>query len=126
MPSITIPAGTSQVTLNSTTRLVSSLTDVTISATYAGQTQTASVVIHPLVVASLQVSPTGVFGGDNSTVTVQLSDKAPSDTQVSLGSSQPASGAVPTRVSVPGGSNQTSFAQATQRLAATTDVRLTA
>src|SRR5205814_4220994 len=89
--SVTVAAGATSATFTVSTSTVSASTTVIISATYAGVTKTASLIVNPApppTLTSLTLSPTSATGGNSSTGTVTLSGPAPSGgAQVALSSS---------------------------------------
>src|SRR5207253_1638498 len=68
-PSISVPssaklsAGQRQVTFTQATHAVTTVANVTIRAAYGGQSQSAVVVVRPLTVSSVVISPAHVFAG---------------------------------------------------------------
>jgi hypothetical protein len=79
----------------------------------------------PLGVASLSLNPTTVTGGNSSTGTVMLTAIAPAATTVAITSNNSAA-TVPASVSVPAGSQSTSFTVSTTQVQATTSAVITA
>lgn len=77
-PSVTVPSGASSATFTISTKVVSSDTKATISATYSGKTKTDNLTIEPVPakLISLSLSPTLVPAGTPATGTVTL-DKEP-------------------------------------------------
>ena len=79
--SVTVGSGATSATFAITTSAVTVSTLVTVSASYAGVTRTATLTVTPPVavaLSSLGVNPSSVVGGSPSTGTVTLSGPAPS------------------------------------------------
>src|SRR5207244_2106129 len=105
-------------------------TPVTISASYAGVTKTASLTVLPQALptlSSLTLNPTSVTGGvQTSTGTVTLSGPAPSGgTAVSLSSST-STATVPASVTVAGGASSATFTVSTSAVTTSTPVTISA
>jgi len=88
-------------------------TSVTITASYAGATKSATLTVNPVplpVLASMTVSPSSVVGGvQSSTGTVKLNAPAPTGgARVALSSNNFAAG-VPSTVLVPAGATNATF-----------------
>src|SRR3954454_24921133 len=105
---------------------------VTITATFAGQSKTATLTVNPPGTApapnlsSLSFSPASVTAGTSSTGTVRLSSPAPpGGRSVSL-SSPNAAVTVPASVSVPSGQTSATFTATTQTVTTSTPVDVTA
>jgi hypothetical protein len=117
------PVSVSQVTAQKT---------VTITATFAGVSKTATLTVNPPAAAagptlsSLAFSPASVTGGNSSTGTVRLSAAAPAG-GVSVGLSSPsASVSVPASVPVPAGQTSATFTATTRAVTTSTPVDVTA
>jgi serine protease AprX len=129
--SVTVSPGATNASFSLTTSAVAASTLVTISASYGGATQTASLTVLPIVevppiVSSLTVSPASVTGGTPATGTVTLNKPAPADgAQVTLSSNDPAA-AVPASVTVSPGATSTGFSVTTSMVASSTLVTLSA
>jgi hypothetical protein len=124
---VTVSEGSSSAQFTVTTSPVASGTVVTITASAAGFTRTATLAIHPLSVASVSVSPANVLGGSPSSGTVTINDLAPSGgVQVLLSSSDAAAAAVPPVVTVPLGSTTTQFIITTSSVPSATVVTISA
>ena len=109
---ITVPTGATSTTFPVSTSPVGTSTSVTISGSYSGSTQAASLTVTPPTVASLTLSPSSVLGGPlgSSTGTVTLSGPAPSGgAVVSLSSSNPSVASVPASVTVPARATSATF-----------------
>ena len=118
-----------------TTKAPAVSTVVTISATGAGVTRTATLTVHPAggpsggtTASALSLSPTSVTGGSqHSTGTVTLSAPAPTGgASVTLSSSNTAAATVPATVTVPAGATSATFAATSKTVTATTSTTITA
>ena len=113
-----------------TTAAVSTTTQVTVSATYGGSTQSAVLTVNPapapaVTLASVSINPTAVTGGSSAQGTVTLSGPAQSATVVNL-SSNSAAASVPASVTVPAGASSATFSVTTTSVASTVSVTITA
>jgi hypothetical protein len=126
--SVTIPAGASTATFTGTTLAVTASTPVTISVSYTGVTQTASLTVTtPPTLTSLALNPTSVNGGSPSTGNVQLSGPAPSGgALVSLTSSNTAVATVLANVTIPAGLTSLTFTVTTLAVTASTPITISA
>ncbi len=98
----------------------------TISATYSGQVQQATLTVTPIL-SSVVLSPSSVFGGGSSVGTVTLAASAPQDGAViSLSSSNPAVASVPNSVTVQGGAVTAGFTVTSGAVSQATSVTITA
>lgn len=126
-PSVTIPGGATTATFTVNTSGVAASNTVTIFASYAGQTQTASLTVIPLIISSLTLNPTSVTGGNPSFATVTLNGPAPAGgVQVTLSSSDPSVASVPPSVLVPAGATSTTFTVPTNLVIFSTTVTISA
>jgi hypothetical protein len=125
--SATVAPGATSATFSVTTSTVTASSNVSISGTYNGATQSALLGIEASTLNLLSLSPTSVTGGASSTGTINLTSPAPSGgTVVSLSSSDPSVAAVPDFVTVPAGATSATFAVATSAVSASTSVVMTA
>jgi len=125
--SVTVAAGATSASFTVSTNPVSTSTSVTISGSYSGTTQSATLTVTPPTLTSLTLSPSSVTGGSSSTGTVTLSAPAPSGgAVVSLSSSNTGVAAVPASVTVPAGATSASFTVSTNPVATTTSVTISA
>jgi hypothetical protein len=126
--SVTVPAGASSVTFPIVTSAVAASTSVTVSASYAGATRTATLTVsRGTVISSVTVSPSTVVGGNPSTGTVTLSGAAPAGgVVVTLSSSNSSAASVPGSVTVPAGASSVTFPIVTSAVAASTSVTVSA
>jgi hypothetical protein len=129
--SVTVPAGATSATFAVNTSTVTTSTLVTISASYGGVTQTASVTVTPSplpTLSSLTLSPTSVVGGaQSSTGTVTLSGPAPAGgAQVLLSSSNTGAATVPSSVTVPAGATSATFTVNTSMVLISTSATISA
>jgi hypothetical protein len=91
---ISIPAGASSNTFSLHTNAVSATAQVTLTATYRGDSKSATLTVRPIGVESLVLNPTSVVGGSAVTGTVRLECLAgPTDITVTLSSSNPGAAA---------------------------------
>src|SRR6266478_167844 len=125
--SVTVPAGaTTSAAFTVTTLVVTASTPISISASYAGVTQTAFLTVTPTL-TSLTLNPTSVNGGSPSTGNVKLSGPAPSGgALVSLSSSNTAAATVPVSVTIPAGATSLTFSVPTLAVTASTPVNISA
>jgi FG-GAP-like repeat len=109
--SVTVPGGNTSATFPVTTGPVGTVIPVTISGSYNGNTQSATLTVNPSTLASLTLNPSSVTGGlGSSTGTVTLNVPAPAGgAQVTLSSSNTSAATVPASVTVPGGSTSATF-----------------
>src|SRR5713226_3648019 len=124
---VTIPAGATSATFTVTTSAVVTLTSVTISGSYGGGTQTATLTVIPPVLSSLTLNPTSVIGGPlgPSTGTVTLNAPAPAGgAQVALSSSNPSAASVPPTVTIPAGTTSATFTVTTNPVIVSTTVTI--
>lgn len=123
-PTITAPAGATDVSVVVKPNWVSANTSVNVTAQTEFGTATRSMTVIPTQVAAVQSSSTKVTSGGSATVTVTLTGPAPSGgTIVSLSSSAPAQLSIPSSVLVPAGANQASVvAQAAAVVSSSTSV----
>src|SRR5260221_5307364 len=130
--SMTFAAGPTRATVQATTMAGAHSTPVTISASYAGVTQTASLTVTPQpppgpTLASLTLNPTSVTSGSPSTGAVTLSAPAPSGGAViSLSSSNTAVATVPASVTVPAGATSAIFTVTTSTVATSAAINVSA
>src|SRR2546425_249316 len=129
--SVTVPAGATTATFTVNTSTVTTSALVTISASYGGVTQTASVTVTPSplpTLSSLTLSPTSVVGGaQSSTGTVTLNGPAPAGgAQVLLSSSNTGAATVPSSVTVPAGATSATFTVNTSMVLISTSATISA
>lgn len=123
---VVIPAGATSVPIVVTTSPVAVKKTVTISATYAGLTKSATLTLKQPVPLSVTLNPTSVQGGNSSTATLKLSGKAPAGgLQVTLISSN-VKATVPPNITVPAGSDTVDFTVNTVAVTASTTATITA
>ena len=109
--SVTIPSGATSATFSISTAPVSTTSTVTISASYSGGSQTASLILTapPVALASFGCSPVSLTSGATSTCTVTLSGTAPSGgATVTLSSNSTLLTAAPS-VTIAAGSTSATF-----------------
>lgn len=126
--SVTVQAGqTSSAPFTITTQRVTSLTPVTITATYNNVPKSATLdLLSATAVADLTLGQSAILGGGTTTGTVTLTLAAGSNTTVDLKSSDPSVASVPTSVTVAAQSNKASFTINTTAVTATRKVTITA
>jgi len=124
--SVTVPGGSTTATFPVTTNPVDTSTAVTISGSYGGDTQAATLTVTPPTLTSLTLSPSSVIGGPlgSTTGTVTLSAPAPAGAQVVLSSSNPSVASVPTIVAVPAGATSATFTVHTSLIIGSTTVTI--
>ncbi len=110
-----------------TTFLAAANQSVTITASYGGVNQQATLTVNATSLSSLALSPTIVLGGTASTGTVALTEAAPvAGVVVTLSSSNTAAATVPASVTVGAGATTKTFTVSTLSVAATQSVTITA
>src|SRR5882672_2496711 len=125
--SVTIPPGATSATFPVTTLAVAVSTPITISASYAGVTQNATLTVTPPTLTLLRLNPSSVNGGSPSTGTVMLSGPAPTGgAVVTLISSNTTAATVPLSVTIPAGGNTTAFPVTTVAVTVSTTVNISA
>jgi hypothetical protein len=125
-PSVVVIEGHTTATFTATTRAVSTATNVTITASYAGGKASAMLTVNPPDLASFTLSPTQVKGGKPSTGTVTLNGPAPvGGFTVRLASNSPIA-MVPSSVTVAQGSTVANFTVNTRTTAQTIVATITA
>jgi len=110
--SIVVPAGSTSASFTITTTSVTSNVTATITATLGTSTKTAALIIQPLSLVSISVSPSTVVGGSTTTVAcaVTLNGPAPSTgATVTLSSSNTKAATVPASVTIASGSTSATF-----------------
>ena len=124
--SVSVSAGQSTATFTISTVPVSTPSQAIISATLGTTTQTATLSITAPVIVSVTLAPNTIQGGKSSTATVTLSGSAPAGgLGLSLSSSN-ISATVPQTVSVPAGTNSTTFTVATVGVSSLTTATISA
>ncbi len=124
--SITIPSGQTTGTFTATSLLVGSQATVTLTATYNGS-KTGTVTVNPIVLNSLSISPSSVYGlVANATGTVTLSSAAPTGgIAVSLSSSDTNAATVNATVTVAAGQTTATFPIISKTVSAVSVVTIT-
>jgi hypothetical protein len=130
-PTVTVPPNGFAGTFTVTTAAVSAPTTAVITATYNGDSRSATLTITPVgggvVLNSVVMSPPTVNGGDGTSGIVFLSAAAPAGgTVVALSSSNPAVASVPSSVTVGAGATNWGFPVTTSSVSATTSVTISA
>jgi hypothetical protein len=127
--SVTVPAGSTNATFTVTTTPVNTSTPVTISGSYNGSTETATLTVSPPILTSLTLNPSTVIGGPlgSSTGTVTLSAPAAAGgAQVAISSGNPSAVTVPSTVTVPAGATSATFTVSTSVIVISTSVAISA
>lgn len=125
--SVTVPAGATTAQFTTSTIPVGTSTQVTLSATYKGTTQTATLDIAAATPSTLALSPLAVVGGSTADATLTLTGPAPAaGTVVLLSSSDSAAASVPASVVVPPGADTAIFSVSTAPVWAWTQVTVSA
>jgi hypothetical protein len=130
-PFVTVPQFAGGGAFFITTSNPSVPTTVTISASGAGVTKTATLTVNPFAtgpsVSALSLRPTSVTGGGSSTGTVTLSGAAPAGgAAVTLSSSNTAAATVPASVTVPAGATSATFTVTSKAVTATSSATISA
>jgi len=125
--SVTVAVNSRTATFTVTTIPVAANTSATMSAIYAGTTQTASLTVAPATLNTVSLNPTSVRGGTSSTGTVALNGPAPAGgAVVTLLSSNPAAATVPTSVTIAANATTASFTVTTIPVAANSSATISA
>lgn len=128
--SITVPAGSMNANFTVTTRSVSSVTNVTITASAGGVSRQATLTINPATatasLGTLTIQPTSVAGGSTATGTVRLTAPAPAGGAVVQLRSSSTRATVPSSVSVPAGATTANFTITTRSARTIATVTITA
>ena len=107
--------GDSTEAINITTLGVTAQQSATITATFAGSTATATLLVNPVL--TLTLSPAVVVGGTPASATVALAQAPDTNATVSLQSSDSKVASVPNSVVVPAGQLAASFTVSTDNVA---------
>lgn len=115
--SVTVAAGETTATFTVSTSAVTVSTDVTISASAGGSSDTAILTVAPGsgggTLASLAIDPDQVVGGETATGTATFEAAADTETTVTLTSSDESVATAPESVPVPAGATTATFAVTT-------------
>ena len=125
--SMTVAAGATGGNFAVTTQAVGASTTATISASYGGATQTASLTVNPPppVLSSLSLNPTSVIGGGTSQGTATLTSAAPAGgAVVQLSSSNTTVATVPASATVAAGATSVTFTVITNAVSTSTAVTI--
>jgi hypothetical protein len=124
---LVIPAGQTSATFTVRTFAVKKATDVVIRAAYPGPTKYATLkVLPPFALSRLSLVATSAKGKTTVQGTVIMNGPAPTDTVVTLTSSNTAVATVPTSVTIPAGSTQATFSVTTLAVKSNKAVTITA
>jgi chitodextrinase len=127
--SVTVPQGSTSATFSVTTGSVTTATSVTLTASYAGVSETFGLTVNPPppTLSSVSVSPNTIVSGQAGTGTVSLTSAAGSGgVVVSLSSSNSTAASVPATITVPQGSSTATFLVSAGMVNTPTTVVLTA
>jgi WD40 repeat protein len=108
--SVSIPAGQLSATFTVTTVAVTTQTSVAITGTLAGSSQSATLTLVPIALASISLNPSTVAGGNLSTGTASLNGLAPKGGVVVKLTSSLSGVTVPASVTILAGSSSATFA----------------
>jgi photosystem II stability/assembly factor-like uncharacterized protein len=124
---LVIPEGQSSADFTVNTFAVKKSTLVTLRGAYPGPSKYAPfTVLPPYAISALSLSPTSVKGGVAVTGTVKMNGPAPSDTVVTLLSSNTLAATVPVSVTIPAGATQATFTVTTLVVKSNKTVTMTA
>jgi probable HAF family extracellular repeat protein len=123
---VLVPAGALSKTFTVPTSTVTSNQAGSVTASYGGVSQTLTLTVRPIRVATLLASPNPVTGGGNATATIALECAAPAGGVVVSLSSSKASVVAPavSNVTIPAGATSATFALRTSRVTANTSVNV--
>jgi len=125
--SVTVPAGAASAIFSVTTSAVATSTAVTISGSFGGDTQSASLTVLPPAVSALIIVGTRALGGvEGAAATVSLSGPAPAGGAVVTLSSDSAAASVPASVTIPAGATSGNFNVTTIPVATPTTATISA
>lgn len=124
---VVVARGASSGNFTISTKAVATITTATITATYGGNSKTASLTLMPPVLQSVSLSPNTVTGGTaNSTATVTLTGSAPAAITVSLASSNSAAASVPSTVTIAANAASATFTVTSHTVLSTTALTISA
>lgn len=126
--SITVAAGATTANFTVTSQTVTTTATATITATLMGVAKTAVLTVKPLQLSTLSLNGASLIGGQTTTGTVTLTDKAPSSGAVfvNLSSSNAAAASVQTQVGIASGTTSMTFTVTAHPVTAPTAVTITA
>jgi hypothetical protein len=125
---VTVPAGQSSVVFAVTTSVITSIQTVTITATYAGVTQSAALTINvpAVTLASLSLSSSSVTGGTSVTGTVRLSGPAQTGGALVTLRTSGSAASVPSSVTVAVGLSSATFTITSSAVTSSQTITITA
>ncbi len=124
--SVIVAAGATSATFAITTKVVTAVKAVTITATYSGMAKTTTLKVNPSLIG-VTVNPATVKGGVGSTGTITLGAAAPAGGAiVALASSNLNAATVPASVTVPATATTATFPITTKAVTAATAVTIKA
>ena len=126
--SITVPSGAVTGTFSITTTAVTAPTGVTISASYSGLSQSATLTVMPsaAVLSGVQCAPSSISSGAVSACTVNLTSAAPAGGVIVNLSDNSSWLTVPASISIPAGSSSATFNATAGTIASNQSVTVTA
>jgi LmbE family N-acetylglucosaminyl deacetylase len=124
-PSVTVPGGATSASFTVNTASVATSMQTSISASYEGQSQSATLTVNPIV-PTLSLAPNTVFGGASSQGTVTLAAPAPANGVVVSLSSNKSVATVPSSLTVAGGSTSKTFTVNTSSVSVVTSATISA
>jgi uncharacterized protein (TIGR03437 family) len=113
---VALSFGQSSASINISTAGVSAQQSATITATFAGSTSTATLIVNPVL--TIMLSPAAVVGGTSATGTVSLAQAPTTPATVMLQSSDSKAASVPASAIVPAGQLSASFTVSTSNVTA--------
>ena len=123
---VTVSAGQTSVSVQVPTRTVLSQVDAVITATLNGVSRTANLSLTAPALTSIALNPSTVRGGEDATLTVQLTSVAPTGGVTVVLASTNSALVVPASVTVPTGETTVKVTLATRAVTATENGQLTA
>lgn len=126
-PSITIPAGTTEMSFPITTTQVAQNTKVTITASCGGVSKSVTATVTAPYVSALYMYPASVIGGASTSGSVSLSGPAlPDGTVVTFTSSDPQAAPAPDSITIAPGAKSGTYTCRTLSVTSETSVTITA
>lgn len=123
--SVKIPAGSSSATFAVTPLVVTTPLSAVIKATFGGVSQSTPLLVNPLEISSLIITPTSAVGGTSASGVVTLATAVGSKAVTIKLTSSTTKAVVPSTVSVTPGSQSASFTIKTSAVATTTVANIT-
>jgi LmbE family N-acetylglucosaminyl deacetylase len=123
---VTVPAGSTTASFSIATSPVASAQTLSVTASNAGVTVSATLTLNPLLLTGLSLNPASVAGGVSSQGTVTMNGPAYDSSAVVLLSSSNGAASVPASVTVAAGSSTATFTATTVSVGASTSSTITA